>query len=97
MILLLLLYVLTAKMTPAQDSFSREVHWPPISSYTNMAAMELSTDIKFKRGDLEYLKQRSDPKSQRLTTEAQNRLDMLFKLYAERTGRSLESVLEIYK
>lgn len=94
--IILLLSGLTAASANAQKSLSREAFWPPIESYANMKVWELSIEISFMRGDLEYFKQRSDPQSKKLAIQAQNRLNLLFQLYAERTGRSLESVLEMY-
>jgi hypothetical protein len=87
---------IASAMTEAQTSFSRESLWPAISSYSDMHAGELGVEIALMRKDLEYFSQRSDPKSQRLANEARNRLNLLFQLYAARTGRSLESVLKMY-
>ena len=80
----------------AANSFSRETHWPPISSYDDMQLYELSTEIALMRKDLEFFKKKGDQESRRLAVQAYNRLNLLFQIYAEKSGRPLETVREMY-
>lgn len=75
---------------------SREAQWPPISAYGDMAAWELSIEISFINKDLAVFEQSKDPKKRALLVEARNRLNLLFILFSEKTGHSLESVRKMY-
>jgi len=80
----------------ASNSLSRHSLWPTISSYYDMPLHRLSTEIALMRKDLEYYKSRNDEKSHRLAVEAYNRLNVLFQLYSEKSGRPLETVRDMY-
>lgn len=80
----------------AGSKMSREKNWPSINYYYDMAASELNFEINMMKKDLEYFKHFNDPKNRRLAVEVRNRLNVLFHLYSERTGRSLGSVLKMY-
>ena len=96
LIAVILLCGISATSVYAQDPFARESYWPPISSYDEMAAWELGHEISMMLKDLEYFQKRNDVKSQGLANQAKNRLNVLFLLYSQRTGRSLDSVLKMY-
>lgn len=70
--------------------------WPPISDYEDMAAYELGNEIGLIRMELADYKQSDNPRDRALVVEARNRLNVLLLLYAEKSGRSLESVIEMY-
>ena len=86
----------SSRKSSSFDFSSRENNWPPISAYDDMAAWELSTEIAMMKKDLEYFERINDLKNRRLAIRARNRLNVLFQLYAEKTGSSLESVLKMH-
>jgi hypothetical protein len=78
------------------NEWARGAKWPPISDYSDMQAYELSFEISMIKKDLEFFRKSNDERDRTKLNEAQNRFNLLLKLYAERTGRSLEIVTEMY-
>lgn len=93
--IIIILFPITSLL--AEYSFSRADNWPAISSYSDMRLYELSPEIALIRKDLEYYKKnRKDQKSRYHANEAYNRLNLLFQLYAKKSGRPLETVRKMY-
>jgi hypothetical protein len=78
------------------NKWARGADWPPISDYNNMQAWEIPSEISMIKKDLEFFRNSNDQSYRAKINEAKNRLNLLFKLYAEKTGRSLETVIEMY-
>jgi hypothetical protein len=78
------------------NEWARGAKWPPIGDYSDMQAWELSSEISMIKKDLEFFRKSNDERDRTKLNEAQNRFNLLLKLYAERTGRSLEIVTEMY-
>lgn len=78
------------------DAFSREYYWPEISTYEEMPNYMMGPEIGMLKNDLEFFKRQHDAKSHGLAVEAYNRLQLIFKIYAKRSGRSIEEIREMY-
>ncbi len=88
--------------TTAFSEFSsvRGENWSPVSSYAEMRIYKLSSEIKWLIRDLEYYKTQignaSEVKPRYYADEAYSRLNILFILYSNKSGRSLEGVKAHY-
>lgn len=76
--------------------WTRGADWPPIASYSEMTMQELAPEIAMIKKDIEFLCRSNNPTERGRIEEAKNRFNLLLKIYAEKSGRSLQSVIEMY-